>query len=81
MDEQSLTIGANSLAQLMEVIKLSHTWTEEKIAQFQSEVRLSQEEAAAKVLKRVWYEKPYSYKKKGNEAKALFNSKLDKTLA
>ena len=80
-DEPSLTIGANSLAQLMEAIESSHARMEEKFAQFRSEVRLGQEEAAAKALKRARYEKPYSFKKKGNEAQALFNSKLDETLA
>ena len=79
--EPSLTIGANSLAQLMEAIESSHTRMEEKFAQFRSEVRLGQEEAAAKALKRARYEKPYSFKKKGNEAQALFNSKLDETLS
>ena len=79
--EPSLTIGANSLAQLMEAIESSQTRMEEKLAQFRSEVRLGQEEAAAKALKRARYEKPYSFKRKGNEAQALFNSKLDETLA
>ena len=34
-----------------------------------------------KALKRAWYEKPYSFKKKGNEVQALFNTKLDEALA
>ena len=43
----SLTIGTNSLAQLMEAIESSYARME-KFAQFRSEVQLGQEEAAAK---------------------------------
>ena len=34
-----------------------------------------------KVLKRVSYEKPHSFKQEGNEVQATFNSRLDETLA
>ena len=75
--EPSITIGASSLAELMQTIGSSQVRLEEQIAQFQAEMRQGQEEAAVKALKRARYEKPYSFKKKGNEAQALFNAKLD----
>ena len=65
----------------MQTIEASQVRLEEQLAQFQAEMREGQEEAAAKALKRARYEKPYSFKKKGNEAQALFNAKLDETLA
>ena len=40
-----------------------------------------QEEEATKTLKRARFAKPYSYRRKGKEAQALFNAKVDETLA
>ena len=34
-----------------------------------------------KALKRARYEKPYTFKRKGNEEQATFNAKLDETVA
>ena len=55
--------------------------TAEILAKFQTEVRQDEENAAAKALKKARYEQPYVFKCKGNEAKAAFNSKVNKTLA
>ena len=44
-------------------------------------MRQGQEEAATKALKRAKFDKPYAYRKKGNEEQAVFNSCLDKTVA
>ena len=44
-------------------------------------MRQGQEEAATKALKRAKFEKPYTYRRKGNEEQAVFNSRLDETVA
>jgi hypothetical protein len=54
---------------------------EERFEEFRTEVRQGQEDAAAKALKRAKYEKPYTYKRKGNEEQATFNAKLDEKIA
>ena len=54
---------------------------DEKLPQFQVEVRLGQEEAAAKVVKKARYEKPYTFRRKANEAPAHFNARVDEALA
>ena len=48
-----------------------------KLNQFKAEMRLGQEEAAAKALKRARLERPYTYRRKGNEEQAGFNTKLE----
>ena len=68
-------------AQLLEAITSSQTRMKRRSAEFHDEVRQGQEEAAAKVLKRAKFEMPYSYQKKGNEEQAIFNSRLDGTVA
>ena len=54
---------------------------DEKFFRFQPEVQQRQEEAASKALKSASYEKPHSFKRKGNEVQATFNARLDETLA
>ena len=54
---------------------------EERFAEFRAEIRLGQEDAAAKALKRARYEKPYEYKRKSNQDQAAFNAKVDEAVA
>ena len=79
--QSSLTVAPECFSQLIQAIESSQARMEEKFARFQSEVRQGQEEAATKALKRARFEKPYSFRRKGNEAQALFNAKVDETLA
>ena len=52
-----------------------------KLAQFQEEIRQGQEEAASRALKRASYDKPYVFRKRGNEEQASFNAKVDDSWA
>ena len=54
---------------------------EERFSEFRAEIRLGQEDASAKALKRVRYEKPYDYKCKSNQELAAFNAKVDEAVA
>ena len=74
-------MSTDQFTQLMEAITASHSHMDAKFVEFQAEIRQGQEEATAKSLNRVKYEKPYSFKKKGNEEQAVFNSKVEETLA
>ena len=79
--ERGVPISSDQFAQLMGAITESHSRMEEKLGEFRTEVRQGQEEAAAKALKRARYEKPYAFKRKGNEEQAEFNAKVDETAA
>lgn len=80
-DTRDISISQDQFAQLMGAIGASQTRMDDKFAEFQAEVRRGQEDAAAKALKRVRYEKPYEYRRKGNEEQATFNAKLDEVVA
>ena len=54
-------ITEHQFVQLMSAISSSQSRMDEKLEQFQAEVRLGQEEAVAKALKKVHYEKPYTF--------------------
>ena len=49
--------------------------------EFRAEIRLGQEDAAAKALKRARYEKPYEYKRRSNQDQVAFNAKVDEAVA
>ena len=76
-----LSIAPGQSTQLLEAITSSQTRMEQRFAEFRDEVRQGQEEAATKALKRAKFEKPYTYRRKGNEEQAVFNSRLDETVA
>ena len=67
--------------QLMQAIRVSQDRLDEKLVDFRAEIRHSQEEAAAKALKRSRHEKPYTFRKKGHEEQYRFNSRLAETIA
>ena len=75
------SIPAAQFSQLMEAIQSSQERFEQKFADFRAEVRQSQEEAAAKALKRARHEKPYAWRKKGHEEQFGFNSRVDEAIA
>ena len=75
------SIAPGQLTQLLEAITSSQTRMEQRFAEIRDEVRQGQEEAATKALKRAKFEKPYTYRRKGNEEQAVFNSRLDETVA
>ena len=69
--------GAADLSAILREIRESQKKLDTKFAKFQDEVKQGQEDAAAKALKRVRREKPYAYKRKGNEEQASFNEKVE----
>ena len=76
----SVTVSGNQFAQLMAAIESSQSRMDEKLAQFQEEIRQGQEDAASRALKWARYDKPYVFKKRGNEEQASFNAKVDEAL-
>ena len=66
--------------QLMSVINASQARMDSKLDQFKAKVRMGQEEAAAKALKRARLEKPYTYHRIGNKEQASFNIKVEESL-
>ena len=80
-DESESREGAamtqDQFALLMGAFSASHARMEERFAEFRAEIRLGQEDAAAKALKRAGYEKPYEYQRKSNHDQAAFNAKVD----
>ena len=65
----------------MDAIHASEERLDSKLAEFRTEVREGQEQAATTALKRVRRDKPYNFKRKGNEEQAAVNTRLDETLA
>ena len=62
----------------MDAIQASQVRMDTKLAEFQNQVCRSQDEAAAKAVKKSRSaEAPYQYKKKGNEAQAKFNAEVE----
>ena len=74
-------VMAEQIATLMSAIEASSGRMEAKFAHFKEEMKKNQEESAAKAVKRARIEKPYTFRKKGNEEQSLFNSQLDECLA
>ena len=63
-----------------EAIQTSQNRIDQKFIDFRSEVQRSQEDAAAKALKRVRHEKPYAWRKKGHEEQYSFNSRVKEAI-
>ena len=76
--EMETRIPSQQFAPIMEAITSSQARMEEKFAEFKSKMQQGEEDAA---VKRARYEKPYSFKRKGNEEQATFNSKIDESIA
>ena len=74
-------MSTDQFAELMSTIRESQARVQEELAVFKDEVRQGQEEAVAKALKRARHEKPYQYRRKGNEEQASFNARVDEALA
>jgi gas vesicle protein len=75
------TVLNGQFAQLMAAFQASQDRFDRRFSEFQAEVRQGQEDAAAKALKRVRRDKPYPFKRKGNEEQATFNDKVDEAMA
>ena len=63
------------VAELLKEIRASQKKLSDEFAQFRSE-----EDAAAKALRKVRREKPYAYRRKGNEEQASFNEKVEDSI-
>ena len=53
---------------------------ETQFVELKEQVKCGQEEAAAKAVKCTQHERPYSFKKKGNEEQSVFNTKVEESL-
>ena len=74
-------IGTKQLSLLLSAINNSQKKMDKKLAEFRAEMRKGQEDTATRVLKRArLQDKPYQFKKKGNEEQAKFNEKVDDIL-
>ena len=79
-DDTPALISNDQFTRLMEAIQASQDRVDHKLCEFRAEVRQGQEEAAIKALKRVRHEKPYEFRRKGNEEQATFNSRVDEAM-
>ena len=70
----------DQFGQLMAAIRSSQERIDHKLAEFRAEVKQGQEDAAAKALKRVRHDKPYSFRRKGNEEQSSFNEKVEEVV-
>ena len=71
-------ITSEQFSKLMDAIHSTRSSLDDKLEDFKAQVCQSQEEAAAKAVKRSRAaEKPYVFKKKGNEAQAKFNTEVE----
>ena len=77
----STAISEDQFAQLMGAINASRQSIDDKFTEFRAEMKQGQEDAAAKGLKRVRHDKPYTFKRKGNEEQAGFNEKVEEAMA
>ena len=77
----STAVSDDQFAQLMAAIHASQERIEYKFAEFRAEMKQGQEDAAAKALKRVRHDKPYAFRRKGNEEQASFNEKVEEVVA
>ena len=66
-------LSSSQFTSLLSAIQQSETRLEQKFADFKSDIKEAQEEAATKAANRVRRDKPYGYKKKGHEEQAAFN--------
>ena len=69
------------MSAILNEIRESQRKLSSKFVQFRDEIKRGQEDAAEKALKRVRREKPYVYKRKGNEEQAIFNEKVEEAIA
>ena len=77
----TVAMSTDQFAQLMSAINATQSRLDAKLADFQEEIRQGQEAAATKAVKRARYEKPYTYRRRGNEEQATFNARVDESLA
>ena len=73
-------LPSSQFTSLLAAIQQSESRLDQQFADFKSEMKGAQEEAAAKAASRVRREKPYQYKKKAHEEQATFNDKLTEAI-
>ena len=80
-DGDSVNISQDQFGQLMQAISSSRMDFASQLSSFKQEIRQSQDEVASKALKKVKLDKPFTYRRKGNEEQATFNSKVESAVA
>ena len=76
-DPSDAIISQDQFGQLLQAISSSRTDFAAQLSLFKDEIRQSQDEVASKALKKVKLDKPFVFKRKGNEEQATFNSKVE----
>ena len=79
-EESAAVIQPDQFQQLMSAINAGQARLDRRIDEFRAELRVGQEEAAAKALKKAQLEKTYRYRRKGNEEQAGFNARVEESL-
>ena len=69
------------LSKLLASIQKSQVHFDKQLSAFKEEVCQGQEEATTKAPKRARHEKPYQFRRKGNEEQASLNVRVDKALS
>ncbi len=76
-----IVVTPDQFTTLLETFKSSHERLESRLGMVKAEIQWSQDETAAKAVKRAQHEKPYVFRKKGNEEQAGFNSHISENIA
>ena len=73
-------LSGSLFASLLSAVQELERRLDNKLADFKADVRQAQDEAATKVVSKMWHDKPYEYKKKSHEEQARFNAQVEETI-
>ena len=77
---QSESLSESQFSTLLYAMKESERRLDRKLADFRSNVRQAQDEAATKAVNRVQRERPYEFKRKAHEEQARFNAQIEESV-
>ena len=73
-------LSESQFSSLLSAMQESQRRLDRKLAEFKSDVRQAQDEAATKAINRVRREKPYEFKRKAHEEQARFNAQVEESV-
>ena len=77
---QPESLSESQFSSLLSAMQESERRLDRKLADFRSDVRQAQDEAATKAVSRVQREKPYEFKRKAHEEQARFNAQIEESV-
>ena len=77
---QSESLSESQFSSLLSAMQESERRLDRKLADFRTDVRQAQDEAATKAVNRVQREKPYEFKRKPHEEQARFNAHFEESV-